>query len=127
MPTYEYACRDCGHRLEAVQKFTDDPLTTCPECGGSLRKHYGSVGVVFKGSGWYHNDSRAGSGSGSARSDGSAKGDSGSSDSSGGSAKGDTAGTKTADESSGSSGKSESKSTAGSASAGKATSSSSAG
>ena len=61
MPTYQYACTDCGHRFEAVQAFTDDSLTTCPECGGKLRKVYGSVGVVFKGSGFYRTDSRAGS------------------------------------------------------------------
>jgi putative FmdB family regulatory protein len=62
MPTYEYACTDCGHRLDAVQKFTDDPLTTCPECGGSLRKVYGAVGIVLKGSGFYKTDSRTSSG-----------------------------------------------------------------
>jgi putative FmdB family regulatory protein len=81
MPTYEYACTDCGHRLDAVQKFTDDPLTTCPECGGSLRKVYGAIGIVLKGSGFYKTDSRtssgakAGSGSSSA-SDGSSNGSS---------------------------------------------------
>lgn len=60
MPTYQYACTQCNHRFEAVQAFTDDSLTVCPECGGSLRKVYGSVGVVFKGSGFYRTDSRAG-------------------------------------------------------------------
>ena len=59
MPTYEYACTACGHRLEAVQSFTDDPLTECPECGGALRKVYGAVGIVLKGSGFYKTDSRA--------------------------------------------------------------------
>src|SRR6478609_4813564 len=59
VPTYQYACTECGHRFEAVQAFTDDSLTTCPVCGGSLRKVYGSVGVVFKGSGFYRTDSRA--------------------------------------------------------------------
>ena len=63
MPTYEYACTACGHRLEAVQKFTDDPLTECPECGAALRKVYGAVGIVLKGSGFYKTDSRAASGS----------------------------------------------------------------
>ena len=63
MPTYEYACTACGHRLDAVQKFTDDPLTECPECGGALRKVYGAVGIVLKGSGFYKNDSRAAAGS----------------------------------------------------------------
>ncbi len=59
MPTYEYACTACGHRLEAVQKFSDDPLTECPECGSALRKVYGAVGIVLKGSGFYKTDSRA--------------------------------------------------------------------
>ena len=58
MPTYEYACTACGHKLDAVQKFTDDPLTECPECGGALRKVYGAVGIVLKGSGFYKTDSR---------------------------------------------------------------------
>ena len=58
MPTYEYACTACGHRLDAVQSFTDDPLTECPECGGALRKVYGAVGIVLKGSGFYKTDSR---------------------------------------------------------------------
>ena len=62
MPTYEYACTACGHRLEAVQSFTDDPLTECPDCGGALRKVYGAVGIVLKGSGFYKTDSRAASG-----------------------------------------------------------------
>lgn len=63
MPTYQYACNDCGHDFEAVQSFSDDALTTCPECGGSLRKLFGNVGVVFKGSGFYRTDSRKDSGS----------------------------------------------------------------
>ena len=58
MPTYQYACTGCGHELEAVQSFSDDPLTTCPECGAALRKLFGNVGVVFKGSGFYRNDAR---------------------------------------------------------------------
>jgi putative FmdB family regulatory protein len=62
LPTYEYACTACGHRLEAVQKFTDDPLTECPECGAPLRKVYGAVGIVLKGSGFYKTDSRAAQG-----------------------------------------------------------------
>lgn len=74
MPTYAYRCRDCGHAFDAVQSFTDEALTQCPECGGVLRKQYGSVGVSFKGSGFYRTDSRsAGSASsGSASSAGSA-------------------------------------------------------
>jgi putative FmdB family regulatory protein len=63
LPTYEYACTACGHRLEAVQKFSDDPLTECGECGGALRKVYGAVGIVLKGSGFYKTDSRGASGS----------------------------------------------------------------
>ncbi len=59
MPTYEYACKACGHRLEAVQKFTDDALTECPECGGALRKVFGAPGIVLKGSGFYKTDTRA--------------------------------------------------------------------
>ena len=61
MPTYEYACRSCGEHLEAVQAFTDDALTTCPNCGGELRKVFRSVGIVFKGSGFYKTDNRSGS------------------------------------------------------------------
>lgn len=57
MPTYQYRCAD-GHQVEVVQAFTDDPLRECPDCGALLRKVYGSVGVVFKGSGFYRNDSR---------------------------------------------------------------------
>jgi putative FmdB family regulatory protein len=64
MPTYAYACTACDHRLDAVQSFSDDPLTVCPECGGRLRKVFGSVGVVFKGSGFYRTDSRASSAAG---------------------------------------------------------------
>jgi len=56
MPTYEYRCRDCGHAFEAVQSFTDDALTECPQCAGSLRKVFGSIGVSFKGSGFYKTD-----------------------------------------------------------------------
>ena len=58
MPTYEYACTACGHRLDAVQSFTDDTLSICPECDGALRKVYGAVGIAFKGSGFYKTDSR---------------------------------------------------------------------
>lgn len=73
MPTYEYACTACGHRLEAVQKFSDDPLTECPECGGALRKVYGAVGIVLKGSGFYKTDSRAAAGSGGGAGNGKSK------------------------------------------------------
>ena len=58
MPTYQYACRECGHAFEQVQSFSDDTLTDCPECEGRLRKVFNAVGVVFKGSGFYRNDSR---------------------------------------------------------------------
>ena len=60
MPTYQYACTECGHQLEAVQSFSDAALTECPNCQGKLRKVFNSVGIVFKGSGFYRNDSRAG-------------------------------------------------------------------
>jgi putative FmdB family regulatory protein len=70
VPTYQYQCTACGEDLEAVQRFTDEPLTVCPSCQGKLRKVYSSVGVVFKGSGFYRTDSRTG-GSGSDGSSGS--------------------------------------------------------
>jgi len=58
MPTYEYACKSCGEHMEVVQSFKDDPLTTCPNCQGELRKVFGSIGIAFKGSGFYKTDSR---------------------------------------------------------------------
>ena len=61
MPTYQYRCTECGEDLEAVQRFSDPALTTCPTCGGPLRKVFNAVGVVFKGSGFYRTDSRGGS------------------------------------------------------------------
>ncbi|SDY04334.1 putative regulatory protein, FmdB family [Micromonospora pattaloongensis] len=61
MPTYQYACTACGNNLEAVQSFADEPLTECPACQGKLRKLFNSVGIVFKGSGFYRTDSRNGS------------------------------------------------------------------
>jgi putative FmdB family regulatory protein len=60
MPTYTYACKQCGHRFDQRQSFTDPALTTCPQCAGNLRKVLNSVGVVFKGSGFYRTDSRSG-------------------------------------------------------------------
>jgi putative FmdB family regulatory protein len=90
VPTYQYACTACGHELEAVQSFSDEPLTECPECQGRLRKLFGSVGVVFKGSGFYRTDSRAngaGSSAGKAKSDSSSSSGSSGSSSSGGTAK----------------------------------------
>lgn len=59
MPTYAYACADCGHAFDIVQSFSDDALTTCPQCQGRLRKQFNAVGVVFKGGGFYRNDSRS--------------------------------------------------------------------
>jgi putative FmdB family regulatory protein len=88
VPTYQYACTECDHAFEQFQSFSDDALSVCPRCEGRLRKVYNAVGVVFKGSGFYRNDSRAdakanGSGtSGSATESGTTKtADSGSSDS----------------------------------------------
>ncbi|MFG2501462.1 FmdB family zinc ribbon protein [Streptomyces sp. NPDC048441] len=63
MPTYQYQCTECGEGLEAVQKFTDDALTVCPSCDGRLKKVFSAVGIVFKGSGFYRNDSRGSSSS----------------------------------------------------------------
>lgn len=68
MPVYAYKCKSCGHQLEVRQSFSDAPLSECPQCGGELRKQFNSVGVVFKGSGFYRNDSRASSSSPSASS-----------------------------------------------------------
>ncbi|NKI43339.1 FmdB family zinc ribbon protein [Streptomyces physcomitrii] len=65
MPTYQYQCTECGEGLEAVQKFTDDALTECPSCQGRLKKVFSAVGIVFKGSGFYRNDSRGSSSSSS--------------------------------------------------------------
>ena len=77
MPTYEYRCKECGEHLEVVQAFTDDPLTECPACGGTLRKVFGNIGITFKGSGFYKTDSRASSKSAKS---GSASSESGKSD-----------------------------------------------
>ena len=109
MPTYAYACTECDHRFEAVQSFSDDSLTVCPECEGRLRKIFNAVGIVFKGGGFYRTDSRSGSsvtagsatnGSGSksdtsSGSSGSSEKSSGSSDSSG-SSSGSSTGAATA-------------------------------
>ncbi|WP_184561275.1 FmdB family zinc ribbon protein [Streptomyces paradoxus] len=87
MPTYQYQCTACGEGLEAVQKFTDDALTECPSCQGRLKKVFSAVGIVFKGSGFYRNDSRGSSSSSSpaakssSASSGSSSSDSGSSSS----------------------------------------------
>jgi putative FmdB family regulatory protein len=104
VPTYQYTCTECGEPLEAVQKFSDDPLTVCPACGGKLRKVFSAVGIVFKGSGFYRNDSRkvsadAGGNAPKANGSGAASADSGAS-----------TGSATSGESSGKSGESSGKS-----------------
>jgi putative FmdB family regulatory protein len=68
MPTYEYACRQCGEHLEVVQSFKDDPLTECPGCQGQLRKVYSAAGLIFKGSGWHVKDYAGSSSKGSSSS-----------------------------------------------------------
>jgi putative FmdB family regulatory protein len=86
MPTYEYACKSCDQHIDVVQSFTDDPLTVCPNCGGVLRKVFGNIGISFKGSGFYKNDSRSTTssttppGSSSASDGGSSSSEGGSSD-----------------------------------------------
>ncbi len=72
MPLYEYRCKSCDHQFEIQQSFSDDPLTVCPECGGDLRKVFNPVGISFKGSGFYKNDSRSSSSSSSSSSGSSA-------------------------------------------------------
>lgn len=81
MPTYEYACKSCGEHLEVVQSFKDDPLSVCTACGGPVRRVFSPIGIAFKGSGFYRNDSRSSSSGSRSRSHGSS-GDSGSSSSS---------------------------------------------
>nr|WP_022873518.1 FmdB family zinc ribbon protein [Nesterenkonia alba] len=97
MPTYAYACKDCGHAFDIVQSFSEDSLTECPQCSGRLRKKFGNIGVTFKGSGFYRTDSRASSSS----SDSSAG--SGSSSSSSSDAGGSSSGSSDAGSSNGSS------------------------
>ncbi|MGB8390871.1 FmdB family zinc ribbon protein [Mycobacterium sp.] len=79
MPTYSYQCTDCGDRFDIVQAFTDDALTTCESCSGRLRKRFNSVGVVFKGSGFYRTDSRESGKKSTSATNGSSTSDSGSS------------------------------------------------
>jgi putative FmdB family regulatory protein len=118
VPTYSYACTVCGHAFDIQQSFSDDSLTVCPECDGRLRKVFSSVGVVFKGSGFYRNDARAGAGK-SGKS--SAIPAASSSDSSSPAASGSSA--STSDSSSGSSsGSSSSSSSSGSSSSGSSSS-----
>jgi putative FmdB family regulatory protein len=78
MPTYEYACTNCGERTEAKQSFDDPPLEECPHCGGKLRKLYSPVGIVFKGSGFYSTDAKGKSSTGSKSEKSSSKSDKGS-------------------------------------------------
>ncbi|MBW3669841.1 MAG: FmdB family transcriptional regulator [Actinobacteria bacterium] len=114
MPTYEYACKSCGEHLEVVQSFKDDARTTCPQCEGDLRKVFGSIGIAFKGSGFYKTDSRpAAATSGSSKSE---KSESAKSEASGSSSSSESkpAAAKPADSGS-SSGTTESKSSAASA------------
>jgi putative FmdB family regulatory protein len=93
LPTYEYHCDSCDENFDVVQSFQDDPLTTCPTCGSPVRKVFGNVGIVFKGSGFYKTDSRtkstakSGSGEGSSSSDGGSEGSGGSDGGSGSDAK----------------------------------------
>jgi putative FmdB family regulatory protein len=111
VPTYQYACTECGEQSEVIQKFTDDPLTVCSDCGGRLRKVFSPVGIVFKGSGFYRTDSRAsangakknGSGGAAETSADSKSGSSGTGDSGGSSNSGDSAaaGSKSGDGKSG--------------------------
>jgi putative FmdB family regulatory protein len=70
VPTYQYACTECGHSFDVVQSFSEDSLSVCPECGGRLRKVYNAVGVVFKGSGFYRTDSREKKPNGASATDG---------------------------------------------------------
>jgi putative FmdB family regulatory protein len=109
VPTYEYACTECGDRIEVVQRFTDDPLTVCTACGGKLRKLFSAVGIVFKGSGFYRTDSRnastvksANGSGGSGSSDGGSSGsDKGGKAPASSSSSGDSAGSKTGSSSAG--------------------------
>ena len=129
MPTYQYACKEsaCGHRFEAVQSFSDDPIAVCPVCEGQVRKVFSAVGVVFKGSGFYRNDSRepaksASGKNGSAAKDGGSGSDSGAkSESSSGSgsekkSESTSSTSSSSDSGSGSSGAGSSKSSSGSTS-----------
>ena len=114
MPTYQYACTECGHQLEAVQSFSDAALTECPNCDGKLRKVFNSVGIVFKGSGFYRNDSRPGNVTAEKSEAPAAKKSESSSDSS--SSSSSTPSTTSSDSSSSGSSKSSSKSSSGSSS-----------
>jgi putative FmdB family regulatory protein len=112
VPTYQYACTACDHRFEAVQSFSDPSLTECPHCSGKLRKVFSSVGIVFKGSGFYRTDSRAGATSSAApakaegssgKSESSSSSDSGSGSGSGSSSSSGSSGSSSSSKDSGSS------------------------
>jgi putative FmdB family regulatory protein len=127
VPTYQYACTECGDQTEVVQRFTDDPLTVCGACSGRLRKVFSPVGIVFKGSGFYRTDSRAGAvSSGSSNGNGKSGGEgsdssgskSGAKAESGSKSGSDSSSSSSSNGSSGSSGKSESSSGSGSAKSG---------
>ena len=145
MPTYQYACTECGHGFETVQPFSEDALTECPQCTGRLRKVFNSVGIVFKGSGFYRTDSRekpkddaaksskdgAGTGAGDTKKADSsagaaASGGSSSAGASSGSSSGSSGKSSSSGSSSGSSGSSGSSSSSSSASSGSSSSAGSA-
>jgi putative FmdB family regulatory protein len=96
VPTYQYTCTDCGEPVEAVQRFTDAPLSVCSACGGRLRKVFSPVGIVFKGSGFYRTDSRNGSSAATAATKEKQSSDSGATASSGSSANGNGSADKSA-------------------------------
>jgi putative FmdB family regulatory protein len=118
VPTYQYACTACDHRFDAVQSFSDASLTVCPVCSGVLRKVFSSVGIVFKGSGFYRTDSRAGVGATVAKSESKSE--------SGGSSEGSSGGSSS-EKGGSSSEKPSEKSSSGTASAGSSSGSSSSG
>jgi putative FmdB family regulatory protein len=90
MPTYEYACTNCGHRFDVRQSFSEDPINDCPQCGANVRRVLYPAGVIFKGSGWYATDSRKGSASHSSSSSSSDSSATSSSESTAPAAKSDT-------------------------------------
>ncbi|MFH8221618.1 FmdB family zinc ribbon protein [Streptomyces sp. NPDC018057] len=117
MPTYQYQCTECGEGLEAVQKFTDDALTECPHCSGRLKKVFSAVGIVFKGSGFYRNDSRGSSSSSSPASSSKSAGGSSSPSDAGSSSPASSSGSSSSGSGSSSSSASSSTSSAGSSAA----------
>ena len=120
MPTYQYACTECGHAFEQVQSFSDDALTVCPKCEGRLRKVFNAVGVVFKGSGFYRTDSRGKPAAETASSGASASSSSDSSSTASSSSSSDSSSSSSAGSSAGSSGGSGSSAGSGPSSSSKA-------